>query len=255
MKIVHEIDATIGIPLYNSSPIFWLCLESLCRQLTGYTWEVVICEDPSEKFCGEEYIAPYASRLTKAGCVNIKYLSLDKWVPLGDKWIHIAKNSMGENFILTAADDYCSPDRITRSCDALSQKNIRWIDSKNILYYNLLTGKTMYLNIPDPWSGVFMSTKTKPLSEIRPIGKKSGVDNWLRKQLKINEHNRLSIEPSFLGLNTDGFNNISSDRRNAYKSLSPSAAGEYIPIRPEYTISDVLPDDIHKKLLQFIIKI
>lgn len=241
-----NIDLTAAIPLYNSSPIFWLALESLCRQNTQYTWELVVCEDPSTNFCGEEYIKPYLSRLKSAGCINFKYLPLNHWIHLGEKWKYIAKNSNGENFMLVAADDYCSPNRIQRSCNLLNNNNLLWLDSRQVLYYNLLTAQEMHLTVPMPYSGVFMCTKTNLVQGITDKGPKEGVDNWLRTKLNINNNNRVSVEPYFLGFNTDGKNNISMKRRARYNTRQNTPG--CIWSNAKYNIRNVLDKELYKKI-------
>lgn len=43
---MSNIRLSIGLPLYNSSKIVWLALNSLCGQKNiNFEWELVICEE------------------------------------------------------------------------------------------------------------------------------------------------------------------------------------------------------------------
>ena len=57
---------SIGTPTWNNKNIFWLSIESLCRQKTSYKWEYIVHECPSDNEVGIKGINEYKSRLEKS---------------------------------------------------------------------------------------------------------------------------------------------------------------------------------------------
>lgn len=168
---------SIALPTFNNSDIIWIQLESLCRQKVSVDWELIVCEEPSEKN-SKEVVKKYASKLIKNKCVSIKYLTLDKWIPLARKWNLIDsfrdKNSVG--MLLCASDNFSFETRVQDSFEAISNEGLKRV--------------------------------------IRTDLPKSGVDSWLFKQ--VNPTNLVELEFTN-GIHTDGFNTISHKRRLMYK--------------------------------------
>lgn len=243
MNSARKVDLTVALPLYNSSPIFWLCLEGLCNQKTSYSWELIVCEDPSDKFCGPSYIKPYLNRLESAGCVHFKYIPLKEWVPLGKKWKIIADYALGENYMLTAADNYSPSDRIQLSCDKLTG-NTLWFDCRESLFYNVLTKDLGHLTVAPEHTGVWMCTKSFLTKSLNSDGPRKGVDKWMRDQFKLNNNQKYTIKNYLLGIHTDGMNNISFDRKNMYKGGNQN--GQFSAVK--YGLKDVLSDPLIKKI-------
>lgn len=257
---MNNVDLTVALPLYNSSKIFWLCLEGLCNQKTNYNWELIICEDPSETFCGENYIKPYADRLKVAGCINYRYISLKEWIPLGQKWQVIAEQAQGENFMLTAADNYSPNNRIQLSCEALIN-DIQWFDCRESLFYNVLSRDEGHIVINSINTGVWMCTKTRLVKSLKGKGPRSGIDNWMQKQFQLTRNQKATVNDYLLGFHTDGMNNISLGRRNLYKDKNyfksaQARGGANTPqggwpssfMEPKYRIEDVLSKPLLDKI-------
>jgi hypothetical protein len=76
---------TAILPTYNNADIIWLQLESLCAQVNTPEWELIIIEEPSEQYFGEDGLSLYAERLGDAGCVRVVYISVTNWIPLAQK--------------------------------------------------------------------------------------------------------------------------------------------------------------------------
>lgn len=262
MYIDLNIDLTVALPVYNSSKILWLCLEGLCRQRTTYVWELIVMEDPSDDYAGEDYLKPYIDRLKEAGCINVRYINLDKWIPLGDKWINIAKIARGENFMLTAADNFSPPERIEISCESL--KKYSWFDGRCSLFYNVLTNDLAKFTADEKKTGVWMCTKTKLVRLLKGPGPPSGIDGWMRRTMRLKVADRYTTRDQLLnGLHTDGLNNISLHRKKNYggvgftknkiKGVNPepgTGRDYYIAVfeRTDTTLEHILPNDVFEKL-------
>lgn len=233
---------TFALPVYNSSPILWLQLESLCRQKTQYSWELVVCEDPSKNFCGEKYFNSYKDRLKSAGCVNFKYIELDQWVPLSYKWKILADFSNSENFILGSSDDYSPYDRIEKSYKHLiTHTKVDW---EKVIFYDLNSGAKALWVTPEHKTGIFAALKTEAVLQAKPPYPLKGVDGWIRDNQK--EFNLYRVKDLPKGLGTDGANTLSTHRSNLYSD----------PTTPftlwDNDISTLIPTEIlHKLNTQF----
>tara|TARA_R100001510_G_C7584934_1_gene156602 strand:- start:58 stop:807 length:750 start_codon:yes stop_codon:yes gene_type:complete len=242
---------TVALPTWDASPILWLQIESLCRQETEYEWELIVCEDPSDNFAGEEYFDPYLERLKKAGMVNFKYIKLDRWVPLSLKWVWIAQEAQFENFALFSSDDYSHKDRLQVSVDSL--KDALWVDWNQGLFLDLMkwtTGmykKRVHGNQNLKRTGLFMSTKTELVRSIKDnVYPARGVDGWIRKNTGIKMNNVVQIDECPLALCTDSFNQISMER----KSLYADGAFKEPFYSTHRTIFEMLPRDVLMELVQ-----
>ena len=240
------IDVTVAIPTYDMSNIIWLQLESLCLQKTKYPWEIIICEEPSPKFTGINYVLSYEKRLKEAGCQNISHIFLEDKTPLSMKWKIIAEQARGSSFLLAAADDYSSPGRIETSHTKMLE-GYDWFDVKAGLFLNINTFETATYNGPVRSTALEMCTKTKYIRDlVGPPWPERGIDNWIFNQIKPRNPFRSSMIHS--SLHTDGANKISSNRRGYYSN------GKYWRpfMKPILKVSDILPKKIHDRLkLQF----
>lgn len=269
MHSSEEIDLTVALPVYNSAKILWLCLEGLCRQQTTSIWELIVMEDPSDDYAGEDYLKPYIDRLKEAGCIDVRYINLDKWITLGEKWIRIANRARGENFMLTAADNFSPPDRIELSCKSL--KNHLWFDGRCSLFYNILTNDSAKFTANEKATGVWMCTKTKLVRQLKGPGPPKGIDGWMRDNMRLRVTDRCTTRDQLLnGLHTDGLNNISFHRKNRYggvgftknkiKGVNPEPGNGneyYIAVfeKTDITLEHILPRDIYERLLNLHITI
>lgn len=249
---MSEIALTAAMPLYNSANIFWLCLEGLCNQQTTVPWEAVICEDPSTNTCGADYISKYEQRLRDAGCVDIKYIKLKKWVPLGTKWVTIAKYAEGERFMLTASDDFSPPDRIEQTCKYLKNEML-WFDYRRGLFYDIPTGKSASYSSKWPHTGCWMSTKTDMVRKLEIPGPAKYVDGWMQQGLQIPHKYKKTFDVEAKGFHTDGLNNISHARRARYCNCKPKEVSWEMPGRakfepPRQNVETITPTDVWNNL-------
>lgn len=246
---MSDIDLTVALPVYNSSKILWLCLEGLCNQKTSYNWELIVCEDPSNLYAGEDYLKPYTERLRAAGCSKCTYIPLDSWIPLGTKWKLIGDKAIGKNFMLTAADNYSPNNRIQLSCERLTG-DIKWFDCRESLFYNINTRDQGHINISSQFTGVWMCTKTELVKQLKGIGPKNGIDNWMQKQFKLSSYQKTTESNYMLGFHTDGMNNISVGRKQRYLNSKyndlPCKMAHWS--KPVYTVKSVLSDTNFNRL-------
>jgi hypothetical protein len=246
MELENKIDITVALPTWESKNIVWLQLESLCRQETQYTWELIVCEEQTPNMMGKDMLSSYKERLNKAGCISITYLALEKWVPLSQKWVIIANNAKGNSFILAASDNYSPPNRLEISHQKILE-GFNWVDVQEGLFYNVNTGDTATYKLPPNYiskTGLFMCTKIEYIKNLREPWPKSGIDNWIRNQVTIEP--RFQLKGNLKGLHTDGVNKISHTRKDMYSNTKNYYQ---IPFHtPEQKLEEILPLDILKKL-------
>jgi hypothetical protein len=232
---------TCAMPIFNNAKIAWLQLEALCNQKKAGEWELIIAEDPSEDYCGQDFIKPFIPRLKKAGCVRIAYLSLSEWVALGQKWLilrsEMSVKSIG--FILVSSDDYSASDRLVKTREAI-ESGADWVHSTQCHFLNLQSKKGAIFNCAT--MGVFQALSRSAIMSIseREHYPKKGVDTWLFTN--SNPKNIINIESS--GVCTDGANSISKDRHLLYQNES---IGDFTVIEGE-SVLRLFPKKIKDKL-------
>jgi len=245
-------DLTVALPTYNGAPILWLQLESLCRQITQRSWELIVCEDPSDRYAGEYYVMAYRDRLEAVGCKNVRYISLSKYMPLGCKWWLMANLAQGHRYMLAASDNFSPPDRIEVSCEKLVD-GLKWFDCRRSLFYDFNSSKSaelVVMGFPDDElsrTGVWMCTLTRLLKYLKKPYPMKGIDSWIRSQIEIKHDEHVTVTGPMNGFHTDGFNQISRLRRIAYKHkrLKPQRGSPSIFQRSTQTIKDILIDCPH----------
>lgn len=238
---------TIGLPTYNNSDIIWLQIESLCRQVDAPIWELVVVEEKSDNYFGKKELLKYKSRLVKAGCVDIKYISLDEWIPLGKKWMVIRDNMNKDSIgmLLCASDNYSPSERLKKSHEAF-KKGADWFQFKAGYFYNILTQEAAKFEmILDNRPSLFMSVSRAKLMSVKSTEFPSkGVDTWLMKNANIK--NLVQEDFAVDGVHTDGFNTISHGRRLLYKGSSNPLFTEI----KSKEVHSVFPKEIQDKLLK-----
>lgn len=232
---------SVGLPNY-CSPIAWLAIESLCRQVTTHQWELIIYED-SDKPLGPLFFSGYQERLELAGCKRIVYEYSKERVPLNKKWLWMGeqadKDSLG--LILQASDCYSEPHRIETAVNAMVI-GYDWIQTNIGYFYNIKT-KQMMLYHDDLFTSLNMAIGMNQLKAMpRDEDKWSGVDFWLYNNL---------VDPKIFwdesdnwkkGIDTDGYSRLSLARKLQYNNPEPP----FFPTREK--IYNVLPADIIARL-------
>jgi hypothetical protein len=216
-------ELTVALPIFRGKDSVWLAFEGLIRQKNvTFPWELVIAEeDPTiNSGCfGIDNIIPYFKRLRDTGCVSIKYIPLDCWIPLSKKWCLLGK--MAEDTICFVIHDDHSYSGDTRLYETYNEY-------KKSDCLGTVHTQGLFLSITDGYigeyqkitvHGLFASYKTDSIK----YGKISTphyprlVDGWLNGFTHIrNRHHLLSSNTS-IGLIVDGWNTLSRGRDNKIK--------------------------------------
>lgn len=233
---------TVGTPTWNNRDIYWLSIESLCRQVTNYPWELIVHECPSGDTLGEEYFNHYKDRLKKAGCVRIKYINRGKRVDLSTKWKDIAREARGEILILHDSDDYTHPLRVQRTMELIG--DLPWYDTRYAWHYSIPTGKMMlydYQITKKKWkTGFNIAIRTEVLRKIPDPHKNAGMHKWMSDYVT----EKYIDEENYPCVATTGANTVSLNRTRHFQNPRPPF------VKTDKTIHDIgLPEDIVKRLV------
>ena len=246
VKVIHAGDiqkgfVSVGTPTWNNKEIFWLSIESLCRQKTDYKWEYIVNECPSENQVGEEGLRKYESRLKEAGCVRIVYINNGQRAMLSTKWKQIAAAAAGEVLILHDSDDYTHPERIQKTMELIGDKP--WYDTRYAWHYLMGDKKMMlfdYQITKNRWkTGFNIAIRTDVLRSIPDSKKNKGMHKWMCEYVK----DKYIDEKNYACFATTGANTVSLNRRRHFASPQPPF------LRTNKTIHDIgIPEDVIDKL-------
>ena len=206
---------TAALPTYNNANAISIQLEALCNQQDAPEWELIVCEEPSEKYFGKKKLSAYVSRLKAANCKRIVYVGLNKWCPLGEKWVIIrdkmASDSVG--MMLCASDNYSPATRVKDSYEAMTAGH-DWYQCNSGHFFDVHTHKAGLFKVSRRSPALFMCIAPSALKGIKQTKyPKRGVDTWLYTTAKI-------VNPKYdeytKGVHTDGVNTISLGRKRQY---------------------------------------
>lgn len=233
---------SIGTPTWNNRDIYWLSIESLCRQETNYPWELIVHECPSADTLGEEYLNRYKERLKKAGCIRIKYINRGKRVDLSTKWKDIAHEARGEILILHDSDDYTHPLRIQRTMELIGDKP--WYDTRYAWHYSIPLQKMMlydYQITKKRWkTGFNIAIRTEILRKIPDPHKNAGMHKWMSNYVT----EKYIDQENYPCVATTGANTVSLNRTRHFQNPHPPF------VKTNRTINDIgLPRDIVRMLV------
>jgi len=233
---------TVGTPTWNNGDIFWLSIESLCRQQTDRRWEYIIHECPSPNPVGEAFIAKYKDRLKAAGCVRIHYINNGRRVDLSTKWKQIAAAAQGEILILHDSDDYTHPLRIQRTAELIGDKP--WYDTRYAWHYSIPMNKLMlydYQITKKRWkTGFNIAIRTDILRRIPNPHKNAGMHRWMSEYVS-DKYIDSTVYPCVA---TTGANTVSLNRERFFRNPRPPF------VKTNKTIHTIgLPDDIVRRLV------
>lgn len=258
-----KVKLTAAVPMYRSADIAWLAMEGLCNQVgVDFEWELVICEEvsqggkpiPEHQVFGERGIALYRDRLREQGCVRIKYLPLEDWIPLSDKWVKMAKESDSELFLLVATDNYSPDTRLKVTAEELIG-NRDWFQWSSGPFYDIPTESIRMFRRPNSHPcALFMATRTKYVQRLKSDHRRKGIDGWMNEQIRrkikrmnIRELMHMEGVNQYGGMHTNGRNKISTGRRSFMKPDGEPRP----PFFPTKTnLQDCLPDAIVNRLIE-----
>jgi len=243
---------TIALPLFRAKHIAWLAMESLSRQKgISFEWELVAIEETNNSVNGEIFgrdnIEVYRDRLLNVGCKSIKYIPLESWIPLGDKWGKIALESDEHSsaFVLQSADCYSSENRLVKAASFIS-KGKDWIHSKIHTFYHIRNDSLYQFNQPDVinFSAADMTVKMSIARHLPLEHKSRHVDQWFFKNAKkvMGKSFKLYVDDDYshLSLNVNGINNI-SNRDDIFDKDKRF-------VRIDKKIDDIVPTEVSQKL-------
>lgn len=223
------IQLTVIMPMFRAKYIGWLPLESLIAQRgIDFKWELLIAEEVKEEPFGAEKILEYKQRLEAVGCVNLKYIGLQEWIPLARKWTMLAQMADETSEILCGhpSDYYASPNKLARHMKVFSDPTIVWHQPRKAIHYLIKTGDMVLQD----------ATRTKRKDNVvgkamRPrflrgfpadVDKRTGIDGWMFKRYRAAVKNSGAVFKTFpeltnedwrCAISTIGFNNISPKGR------------------------------------------
>ncbi len=258
------IELSVGLPVFKSSAIVWLAMESLCNQVNiNFKWELIICEelcpDSEDGYCGNQFFDSYRDRLYKAGCREIKFIDLEDYVTLESKWKFIVQSAdkKSEMLLLQASDNYSQNDRISTAYNHI-KGGYDWIHYENIYFYNCKTGQIILRShIPSKKSksfsskGVNISIRMELIKNLPFRDKGFTIDGWLYRNARSVKYDIFRSDMNTIwnggnwetGINTDGFNKISLKRVRHYQNPQPPF------YKTDKVIGDIVPEYIADRLL------
>jgi len=258
-----KIRMTVALPMYRAQHAGWLALESLCWQRdVDFEWELIVIEEQFDAM-GEDAVRAYEGRLQQKGCRDLRYFSLDRWIPLSHKWYYLAHLAVGDYFMLQAADCYSHPRRLQDTYLALH--GAEWVQQPLGAFVDIAS---QHVSIYDQrWflsnadanhesrTALNMATQTELMRLIPKEHKRRYVDNWIFTNIE-NAIDRAPIVFENLsdqwrfGMDTHGLNNISHSRRSMLGLRGHDYAPPFRPPQEDEpkTIRDIVPEAIAQKL-------
>lgn len=246
---------SVGLPTFKANEIVWLPMESLCNQEgINFTWELIICEELCHEneggYCGKDFFMSYRDRLHKVGCKEIKFIDLEGYVALENKWRFIvaAADGRSEMLLLQASDNYSPCERL-KSAYELTGMGADWIHSLKMYFYNCKTNQVIFRNVShfSQPHGVNIGIRLDLIKDLPFRDEGRFVDTWLRRTVKKYKPEIIEMPDDGrweTGINTDGFNRISLKRVRHYGN----------PQSPFYetdkNIRDIVPGYIADRLLE-----
>lgn len=241
------VDLSVALPIYKGKHIFWLAMESLCRQKDiTFSWELLVAEEQIKPYAGEKEIYEYEDRLKKVGCKKIKYLPLKEWIPLSQKWALLGKEAASEMFVCHADDNYSQPYRLKEVYENIDRDYICY---PSCLFY-FIKNNTVYEHTVIPYrkstkpaKGLHYSFKTKYAKKIPNSNRAIIVDQWIYdfifRHLKNQIHHKWIVSDHWKeGFNTHGFHRLSKTRYKKHKDKVEDAT----------KYSTVWPKDVFQKM-------
>ena len=223
-----NICLSVILPLFRAKNIAWVAFESLIRQEdVDFDWELIVIEEDFENPFGIDEILKYKESLKSVGCVQIKYISLKKWMPLSSKWYFLIQESSNTSKIIAfcSADIYQSKKRLSKQYKTLLSTNKNWYKLSENIIYDLSLNKHVKFPISEERNDSCSVMATKDLVNKLPlVGIKKHVDSWLYNTLKnigldffYDETNDLKYDT----INVNGINNLSFGRKEKILQIEP----------------------------------
>jgi len=234
---------SVGTPTWNNRDIFWLSIESLCRQETETPWEYIVHECPGDLSIGEDYLNSYKDRLKDAGCQRIVYINNGRRVNLSTKWKQIASKARGDILILHDSDDYTHPGRVQCTVDLIGDKP--WYDTRFAWHFYIKDRKLIlydYRITHKQWkTGFNIALRTDIVRSMPDPKINKGIHKWMSGYVK----DKYIDQAKYACVATTGANTVSLNRVRHFSHPQPPF------VKTDKTIFDIgLPIDIIDRLLK-----
>lgn len=225
---LHNIELSVGLPLFKSKKIVWLALESLKNQISvNFQWELLIIEEDGYSL---DIIKKFVNKLPN--CKRIyyeKYKKSNNNIPITNKWINIAKkcSKTSKIIVLQDSDDYSPTERLHNHYEHFKNNNCLISSQLKGIFYNLKSKKTILYDGSSrkTFTNLNHAILIKDLLKMEK-NKYNGVHQYLHKSVKNNNKIKdkyifFTEDDNFLtGFFTDGYNSISLTRKNYYDNPS-----------------------------------
>jgi hypothetical protein len=248
-----KVEVTVGLPMYHQSKIGWLVMEGLANQThVNIGWELLIIEEIENAF-GMRNVMKYIPRLKKAGCVRIRYMPLSKWIPLGQKWWLMGRDTAQSSkcFLLQGSDSYPQPKRIRETYDIFIKESPAWCHSREGYVLDIPTGTLAKFNC-NKWKwftclNIAVGSEYMRKLPMVPFPRRF-VDGWLFRNVKKLSRNRWRVSinqsPSWSrGLGTNGYNTLSKGRLRHMQAAKPPY------VKTDIDVKEIVPSDVAKRLI------
>jgi len=224
----QNINLSVILPLFRAKNIAWVAFESLIRQEDiNFNWELIVIEEQFESPFGFDEILKYKEKLKDIGCVNIRYIALDKWIPLSAKWYFLIQecNEHSEMIAFCAADMYQSKKRLSKQYEDLKTTNKNWHKIGENIIYDLDSDVHVIFPVSEDRNDSCSVMASKDLVNKLPlICLKKHVDSWLYNTLLNSGLDYFYDDESDLKydtINVNGINNLSIGRENNILEVKP----------------------------------
>jgi hypothetical protein len=241
------VEATVGLPILRSRDVSWIAMESLCRQVTDFRWELIVYEDGPDRV-GQATIESYAPRLRDSGCVNLVYMTVSQRIPLSHKW-HAMANVAADSsvtFLMHGADDWSDMGRVARSHEFI-QSGDEWVCNRSSYFYCRLTGRVVLVDFDRMTVpirvGPHIALRTDALRRIVPVPLARGNDMHVFASVRPDRVRRVESE----SLCTDGACGI-TDRSSWFGTTPPDFVRAYAGTK---SVCDFIPEDLLPRLLSY----
>lgn len=239
-------ELSVVIPYFRAEHIGWIPFESLARQEdVSFEWELIIIEEDFESPFGFNNMKPYFNRLAAVGCVRLKYISINEWMPLSAKWYYLYQGIDQHSKIVAcnSADIYMSPNRLSRQYEVLKGGQFNWFKLSGNIVYDIgldvhVMLKSINKNRPDTCCRAFSAELAKQLPL---VAVKKSVDGWSYNTLSkygikfYYDESDLWIKT----VNINGLNNISLSRQRRIKNVTHPFKECKTPL-PEHMPTEVI---------------
>jgi hypothetical protein len=229
-KTPSDIKLSVGLPLYKSSYIVKLALESLKNQsLINFDWELVIHEESSYSL---GIIKSFIGKLPNCKRIYYKKSKGITNIPITTKWINIAKDCSKTStiFVLQAADDYSPTKRLYQHYEHFKNKNCLLSTQGKCIFYNMKNKKSITYDYKNR-GGIHVNNAIlkKDMLLMIDLKKYKGLHAFILQSIKT--HNKINGTYIYYtdktdnsnwmtGFCTDGYNTITTKRARLYNNPS-----------------------------------